>query len=244
MRVEVRDLYTGYGRALVLFGVSLEVTEGAITCVMGRNGVGKTTLLNAIGGLLPLRSGQVLVDGRDVAGVPPHRRARLGVAYAPQGHQVFPYMTVDENLRVVHERTLALRAAGRRGARLDGFAAARDEAVELFPALAALLQRPAGLLSGGQARQLAIARALITRPRTLMLDEPTEGIQPSIVDEIEAAIAERHRSTGMTVLVVEQYVEMALRLAHRYAVMDRGRIVKEGETASADASTFADLLAL
>jgi urea transport system ATP-binding protein len=239
MRIDVEGLESGYGRAMVLFGVDLVVPEGAITCVMGRNGVGKTTLLNSIMGLLPLSSGRVLVDGREVSRLAPHRRARLGVAYVPQGHQVFPHLTVKENLQVVHERT----HSGLRGRR-NGLGRAVDDAFDLFPALPSLLERPAGLLSGGQAQQLAIARALVSEPATLVLDEPTEGIQPSIVEEIEAAIVELHSSSGLTILLVEQYVDMALRVAHSYAVLEQGIIVDAGETATADSSTFTELLAV
>jgi len=232
VNLEIDDLHVAHGRTEVLFGVSLAVPDGALVCLMGRNGVGKTTLLNALMGLLPLRSGTVRVDGRDVRKLGPHERARLGIGYVPQGHQVFPHLTVFENLLVVHER----RRGGPKGA--------IDEALDVFPALRALTQRPAGLLSGGQAQQLAIARALVTKPTLLVLDEPTEGIQPSIILEIEDAIAELHRSTGMAILLVEQYVEFALRLAERYVVMDGGRIVHAGETADADMAVFADLLSV
>ncbi|CAN5906932.1 urea ABC transporter ATP-binding subunit UrtE [soil metagenome] len=233
------DVQVGYGRSLVLFGVSVEAPEGQVTCVMGRNGVGKTTLLNAMMGLLPVRSGRVAFGEHDVTRMAPHRRARLGVAYVPQGHQVFPLLSVRENLQVIYERTHALPA--RRG---NGFSAALEAPFELFPALPPLLDRPSGLLSGGQAQQLAIARALITEPHTLVLDEPTEGIQPSIVEEIEAAIARLHRSTGMTILLVEQYVDMALRLSDRYVVMDHGEVVDAGDTETVDHEDFASLIAI
>lgn len=232
MKLEVRDLEVAYGRAAVLFGVSVEVPANTLVCLMGRNGVGKTTLLNAVMGVLPVRAGAVLVDGEDVTGWPPHRRARAGIGYAPQGHAVFPHMTTRENLVVVAERAGAADHA------------AIDEALDVFPALRPLLDRPAGLLSGGQAKQLAIARALVTRPRLLLLDEPTEGIQPSIILEIEDAIAALHRETGIGILLVEQYVEFALRLAERYAVMDGGVIVRSGATADVDRSAFADLVAV
>jgi urea transport system ATP-binding protein len=199
---------------------------------MGRNGVGKTTLLNAAMGLLPVREGRVLLDGQDVTTLPTHARARAGIGYVPQGHQVFPHLSARENLLVVHERDR----------RRD--ATAIDEALDVFPALRGLLERPAGLLSGGQAKQLAIARALVSRPRLLLLDEPTEGIQPSIIHEIEDAIAELHRGTGISILLVEQYVEFALRLAERFAVMDGGRIVHAGDTAETDVSAFAGLMAV
>jgi urea transport system ATP-binding protein len=239
MRIEITDVEVGYGRSLVLFGVSVDAPEGQVTCIMGRNGVGKTTLLNAMMGLLPLRSGRVAFGDHDVTRMAPHRRARLGVAYVPQGHQVFPLLSVRENLQVVYERTHALPAG-----RGNGFSTALEAPFELFPALPPLLDRPSGLLSGGQAQQLAIARALITEPSTLVLDEPTEGVQPSIVEEIEEAIARLHRSSGMTILLVEQYVDMALRLADRYVVMDHGGVVDAGDTASVDHEDFASLIAI
>lgn len=232
MSLEVHDLHVAYGRTPVLFGVSLDVVAGSVTCVMGRNGVGKTTLLNAVMGLLPLRRGRVSFEGDDLAGLAPHQRARRGIGYVPQGHQVFPHLTVRENLQVVRERTRDETGAG------------LDDALDLFPVLRTLLDRPAGLLSGGQAQQLAIARGLVTRPRLLVLDEPTEGIQPSIIDEIEAAIGELHRSTDMTILVVEQYVELALRLADAYVVIDRGEVVDRGVTADIDQARMGDLLAV
>ncbi len=230
MRLEVNDVSVAYGRTQVIFGVSLDVADGSLLCLMGRNGVGKTTLLNAVMGLLPLRTGQILLDGTDLSKAPPYQRARMGIGYVPQGHQVFPHLSARENLVVISERTR----------RRDP--SAIDEALDVFPALRKLLDRPAGLLSGGQAQQLAIARALVTRPQMLVLDEPTEGIQPSIILEIEDAIAELHRSGGMSILLVEQYVEFALRLAESYAVMEGGRIAHAGLTADADMSSFAELL--
>jgi urea transport system ATP-binding protein len=228
MRIEIDDVHVAYGRTEVLFGVSLDVPAGNLVCLMGRNGVGKTTLLNAVMGLLPLRSGSVHADGRDLTGLAPHQRARAGIGYVPQGHQVFPHLSVRENLQVVDDR--------RRGP------SAVADALDVFPALTTLLDRPAGLLSGGQAQQLAIARALVTKPRLLILDEPTEGIQPSIIAEIEDAISSLHRTTGLAILLVEQYVEFALRLAERYAVMEGGRIHHAGLTAEAAPSEFAELL--
>ncbi len=228
----VDDIHVAYGRTEVLFGVSLEVPEGDLVCLMGRNGVGKSTLLNAIAGLLPLRAGSVRHDGNDLARRSASQRARQGIGYVPQGHAVFPQLSTRENLLVVAERS----------GRVDKEAV--NEVIDLFPALATLMGRAAGLLSGGQAKQLAIARALITRPEILILDEPTEGIQPSIIHQIEDTIANLHRSTGMTMLLVEQYVEFALRLADRYAVMDGGRIVSSGDTATADLSSFAGLMAV
>jgi urea transport system ATP-binding protein len=172
MRLEIEQLDVAYGRTQVVFGVSLDVPSGSLTCLMGRNGVGKTTLLNTVMGLLPARRGRILLDGENITKMTSYKRARRGIGYVPQGHQVFPGLTVRENLNVVHER--------QRG----GDADAVNDAIDVFPALATMMGRPAGLLSGGQAQQLAIARALVTRPSLLVLDEPTEGIQPSIIMQI------------------------------------------------------------
>lgn len=231
MRIELDGVRIAYGRADVVFGVSLDVPDRSCTCLMGRNGVGKTTLLNGMMGVLPLKAGSVRLDGRDITALATPQRVRAGIGYVPQGHQVFPHLTTRENLTVVLERDRS------------GDPAALDEALDVFPALRALLDRPAGLLSGGQAQQLAIARALVSRPQLLILDEPTEGIQPSIILEIEDAIARLH-ADGMTILLVEQYVEFALRLAERYAVMEGGLIVSAGDTSAVEVTSFADLLAI
>jgi urea transport system ATP-binding protein len=232
VRLEIRNIDVAYGRTQVLFGASLDVPDGSLTCLMGRNGVGKSTLLHAVVGLLPLRSGEVLIDGASTARVSTVKLAHHGVGYVPQGHQVFPQLSTRENLQVVLERD---RVRDR---------TAIDDALDVFPRLAVLLDRPAGLLSGGQAQQLAMARALVSRPKLLLLDEPTEGIQPSIIAEIEDAIANLHGLTGLTILLVEQYVEFALRLAQRYALMEGGAIVAEGATNEVELAAFADLLAV
>ncbi|MCU1692757.1 MAG: urea transporter, ATP-binding protein UrtE [Frankiales bacterium] len=232
MRLVVEDLHVAYGRTEVVHGVSLDVPEGSLTCLMGRNGVGKSTLLNAVLGLLPVKQGSLRFGDTDLLRLSAPQRARAGIGYVPQGHAVFPHLSVKENLQVVQERQRGLDPS------------AVDEALDVFPALRALLGRPAGLLSGGQAKQLAIARALVPRPTLLVLDEPTEGIQPSIILEIEDAIAALHRDRGMSILLVEQYVEFALRLAQRYAVMEGGTISHAGDTADVDLSTFSELLAV
>jgi urea transport system ATP-binding protein len=218
----VENLDVAYRRTQVLFGVSIEVPDGGLVCVMGRNGVGKTTLLNTVMGVLKPSSGRVLWEGTDITGLRPHERIRAGIGYAPQGHPTFPQLTVAENLAVVVEASRGGAAGG----------SAVDEALDLFPRLKPLLARRAGFLSGGQAQQLALARALVTRPRLLVLDEPTEGIQPSIILEIEDAIAELHTSRGLSILLVEQYVEFALRLADRYVVLDAGEVAASGETSA------------
>jgi urea transport system ATP-binding protein len=224
-------LHVSRGRTRVLFGVSLEVPTGSLVCVMGRNGVGKTTLLNTLMGVLTPTRGHVRFDGHDITRAKTHKRVRAGIGYVPQGHGVFPQLSVWENLAVVLEATK------------HGDAAAVDEALELFPRLKPLLKRKAGFLSGGQQQQLAIARALITRPRLLVLDEPTEGIQPSIIDEIEEAIAALHAG-GLSILLVEQYLDFALRLADSFVILERGEVVRTGSQADLHDESVRRLLAV
>ncbi|MEV4295773.1 urea ABC transporter ATP-binding subunit UrtE [Microbispora rosea] len=213
--LSVEGLESGYGRARVLFGVSLEVPAGRLVCVMGRNGVGKTTLLDTVMGALPATGGRVTFEGRDVTRLRPDQRVRLGMGYVPQGHDTFPQLSVMDNLLVT------LEASAHRDR------AALEEALEVFPLLKPLLKRPAGFLSGGQQQQLAMARALVTRPKLLILDEPTEGIQPSIILEIEEAV-ERLHASGLAILLVEQYLDLALRLADGFVILDAGRVVRSG----------------
>jgi len=214
LRVEHLDV--AYGRSQVLFDVSLEIPHGSLVCVMGRNGVGKTTLLHTLMGILAPRAGTIVLEDVDITRFRPEKRVRAGIGYVPQGHEVFGQLTVWDNLQVVLEASH----------RSDP--AAVDESLDLFPGLRPLLKRRAGFLSGGQQQQLAIARALVSRPRLLLLDEPTEGIQPSIIIEIEQAIAELHRGRGLSILLVEQYLDFALRLADRYVVLDAGEVVRSG----------------
>ncbi|MER7459822.1 ATP-binding cassette domain-containing protein [Micromonospora sp. NPDC126480] len=206
----------GYGRSRVLHGVDLAVPTDGVVAVLGHNGAGKSTLLRVAAGLLRPHAGTVELDGEDVTRLAPHQRVARGLAYVPQGQQCFPHLTAGENLRLV--------ADGRR----DGAAATAD-ALDLFPALRPLLRRRAGLLSGGQRQQLALARALITRPRLLMLDEPTEGIQPSVVTEIQDRIVGLTRQAGISVLLVEQHLGFALRVADRYHVLESGRVTSAGD---------------
>ncbi|RKN05069.1 urea ABC transporter ATP-binding subunit UrtE [Streptomyces radicis] len=222
--LEITGLVAGYDRTTVLHGVSLTVPEDGVATVLGHNGAGKSTLLRAAVGLIRPRSGTVILDGEDITRLPAHRRARRGIAYVPQGQQSFPQLTTMENLRLI--------ADGRRDGR-----AALDEALDLFPALREVTTRPAGLLSGGQRQQLALARALMTRPRLLLLDEPTEGIQPSVVREIQTTILDLSGRGGLSVLLVEQHVGFALRAAQRYYVLEAGRITSSGPgTADAEAA--------
>jgi urea transport system ATP-binding protein len=210
----VSGLDVAYGQSQVLWGVDLAVGPSELVCLMGRNGVGKTTLLKAAIGLLPARGGRVTFDGVDVTGWSPDRRARAGIGYVPQGREIFPHLTVEENLR------MALLGCGR--------AASLDEALTLFPALRPLLSRKGGVLSGGEQQMLAIGRALLTKPKLLMLDEPTEGIQPSIILEIEDALQRIKRELGLAVLLVEQYLDFAERLADKYVIMAKGAVVAAG----------------
>ena len=219
--LEVRDLNVAYGESQVVWDVSLDVPAGSVVCLMGRNGVGKTTLLKAIMGLLPMRSGRVSFDGADLAGRRPDERAACGIGYVPQGREIFPNLTVQENLRM---GTLGRRRNGH-GGNGDG----HERVFELFPKLKTLLGRKGGVLSGGEQQQLAIARVLLARPKLLLMDEPTEGIQPSVILQIEEAI-HRIKAQGISVLLVEQYLEFAWRLAGAYAIMRKGTIVSRGAT--------------
>ena len=213
--LEIAKLQTGYGRTQVISGVSLTVPDGAVVSVLGHNGAGKTTLLRAVVGLLKPTAGRISLDGEDISALRPHRRVDRGMAYVPQGQQSFAQLSVLENLQLV--------ADGRRNG-----AGRVAEAVDMFPALRPLLARRAGLLSGGQRQQLAIARALITDPRLLILDEPTEGIQPNVVAEIEATIIKLSQRNGMSILLVEQHIGFALQAADSYYVLSAGRVSSSG----------------
>ena len=215
LSVERVDLF--YGASAALRGVSVAANVGRITCVLGRNGVGKTSLLRAIVGQQPVKGGRILWDGQDVTGLAPEDRARRGFGFVPQGREVFPLLTVKENLET------GFAPLARSARRIP------DEIFELFPVLKDMLGRRGGDLSGGQQQQLAIARALVTRPRLLLLDEPTEGIQPSIIKQIGAVIRSLAAKGEMAILLVEQYFDFARELADDYAVMDRGEVVLAGD---------------
>ncbi len=220
LNVDRVDLH--YGAAQVLRNVSLEVNPGTITCVLGRNGVGKTSLLRAIVGQHPASAGSIRFGGRPVMPMQAFERARAGIAYVPQGREIFPLLSVKENLQT------GFVAAGR------GQRSIPDHVFELFPVLADMLGRRGGDLSGGQQQQLAIGRALVTRPSLLVLDEPTEGIQPSIIKDIGRAIRYLRDSAGLAILLVEQYLDFAQELADFVHIMDRGEIVFAGQAQDLD----------
>ncbi len=224
------DLY--YGAAQALRGVSITAAPGEVTCVLGRNGVGKTSLLRAIAGHQPIRNGSITWNGVSLAGLAPYERAKLNIALVPQGREIFPLLTVKENLET------GFAPLSQRERSLPG------EIFELFPVLKTMLHRRGGDLSGGQQQQLAIARALVMRPKLLILDEPTEGIQPSIIKDIGRAISYLRGKGEMTILLVEQYFDFARDLADRYAVMDRGQIILSGTRAGMDEAHVRSKLAV
>jgi urea transport system ATP-binding protein len=214
LKVESIDL--AYGAAKVLRSVSVEADVGQVSCVLGRNGVGKTSLLRAIVGHQPISAGRILLDGADISKLPSYERARRGVGYVPQGREIFPLLTVRENLETGFAPV----------ARKERFVP--DEIFELFPVLGEMMHRRGGDLSGGQQQQLAIGRALVTRPKLLVLDEPTEGIQPSVIKDIGRAIDYLRQKGDMAILLVEQYFDFARELADRFIVMERGEVVMAG----------------
>lgn len=222
--LEVDDLHVSYGEVSVLRGVTLQVPERSIVCVMGRNGVGKTTLLNTILGLHKPRSGRVLFNGRDVSRIHGSRRVKAGLGYVPQGRQIFSRLTVEENLKT------GLGARHDRARKIPG------EIYDYFPVLQKMRSRMGGDLSGGQQQQLAIARALVTDPRVLVLDEPTEGIQPNIIDAIGRILHQLVEEKGMTILIVEQYLDFIREVSHHYYVMNRGAVAASGVTSEMDVS--------
>jgi urea transport system ATP-binding protein len=228
--VNAVDLY--YGAAQALRAVSLKAEPGKVTCVLGRNGVGKTSLLRAMVGHHPISRGSITFDGADVTRLRPYERARRGIAYVPQGREIFPLLTVEENLKT-------------------GFAPLKreqrqipDDVFSLFPVLQGMLRRRGGDLSGGQQQQLAIGRALVMKPRLLLLDEPTEGIQPSIIKDIGRAIGYLRNLGDIAIVLVEQYLDFARELGDYFAVMDRGAVVYSCQRADMDEAALKRALAL
>ena len=212
----IESLNQSYGGSHTLWDVSLRVAPGSRTCLMGRNGMGKTTLLKCVMGLLPASSGSLMFEGTDLGSLPTEARARLGIGYVPQGRDIFPQLTVEENLRVA----LGIRRGGPRTIPAQIF--------ELFPVLKHMARRRGGDLSGGQQQQLAIGRALVLEPKLLILDEPTEGIQPNIVHEIGDIILKLNQETGVTILLVEQKLPFARRVASEFHILEKGRRVAGG----------------
>lgn len=215
--LSIKGLNQFYGESHTLWDVDLEIEKGSCTCLMGRNGVGKTTLLKAIMGSLPVQSGSIMFNGKELASQPVEQRARLGIGYVPQGREIFPQLTVEENLKI----GLSARA--------DKSINAKDKVYEMFPVLKEMMGRRGGDLSGGQQQQLAIGRALMLNPTILLLDEPTEGIQPNIVAEIGDVITRLNEEDNITVLIVEQKLPFSRRVGKQFEILDRGRNVARGE---------------
>ena len=234
MLLEIRGLNMYYGESHILRDVDLTVQSGEMVCLIGRNGVGKTTLLKSLIGLLHPRNGEILLNGSSLDRKPPHRRARAGIGYVPQGREIIPQLTVEENLMLGME---ALPGGMARHKRIDSIV------YELFPVLKEFLPRKGGDLSGGQQQQLAIARALLGQPKLLLLDEPTEGIQPNIVQDIESAVRRIIQETGIGVLLVEQHLHF-VRQADRYYAMQRGGIVASGPTGDLSQSVVDEFLSV
>lgn len=214
--LKLDDVHAGYERTVVLRGFNIDVTEGQMVAVLGRNGVGKTTMLRAITGVIPLQAGTITFDGQDVGRLPIHERARRGIAYVPQGRDIFPGLSVLDNLR-----------AAAYGSRQRGWNELLDAMLDEFSVLAEKRNARGGSLSGGQQQILALARALMTSPRVLLLDEPSEGIQPSIVDQIANTLRGINERRGVTVVLVEQNLDFASQLATRAYLVDKGRVVRE-----------------
>jgi urea transport system ATP-binding protein len=227
--LDVAALDLSYGASICLRGVSIAVQPGQVTAVLGRNGVGKSSLLRAIMGLERSGGGRITWEGRDITTMAPAERARAGIGYVPQGREIFPFLTVQENMETA-------LAAAPRGSKVPA------EIFDLFPILRQFLRRRGGDLSGGQQQQLAIARALCARPRLLILDEPTEGIQPSVIKDIARVIRHLARDRGMAVLLVEQYYDFARELADRIVVMVRGEVAMAGATGTLDEAAVRRLL--
>jgi urea transport system ATP-binding protein len=229
--LKIQNVNQYYGGSHILRDVSLEAEVGKVTVILGRNGVGKTTLLKSMMGLVPIKSGAIELDGKPIQKLTPYERARLGLGFVPQGREIFARLTVEENLRM----GLAYRSAG---------TPIPEELYELFPVLKQMLNRRGGDLSGGQQQQLAIARALAAQPRVLILDEPTEGIQPSIIKDIGRVIRMLADRGTMAIVLVEQYYDFAQELADQYAVMERGAVVARGLGSEMEAKGVRNLVAI
>ena len=230
--IEMHGVNQLYGGAQILWDLNLDIAEGSSTCIMGRNGVGKTTLLKCVMGLLPIQSGKILLADEDYTRKPAEARAHSGIGYVPQGRDIFPMLTVQENLR------LGL------GARKDKAKHIPDKIFELFPVLADMLDRRGGDLSGGQQQQLAIGRALVIEPKVLILDEPNEGIQPNIVKQIGEVIRLLNERDRITILLVEQKLAFARRVSNKFLLMEKGRFVAQGDMNELSDELISDHLAV
>jgi urea transport system ATP-binding protein len=230
MSISATDLVVAYGQSEVLHGISFSALPQETVAIMGRNGMGKTTLLKSLIGILPLKSGRIDVAGQDVSKDESHRRVAKGIAYVPQGRMIFPTLTVEENIRTGMERAATNRIP--------------PEIYALFPVLFDMRNRKGGNLSGGQQQQLAIARALVTEPKVLLLDEPTEGIQPSIIKDIAKALNEIRKLRKITILVSEQVLSFAMEVADRLLVIEGGRLVHESPRASTDVARIKQFLSV
>lgn len=216
--LSIDKLSFAYGTVRILHGIEMKMKASRVTCVIGRNGVGKTTLLKNIMGLLKPSAGAIRLDGTDLVSLPANRRAHAGLGIVPQGRQIFPKLTVEENLRVGLQ------------ARTDGRQSIPEDVYDLFPILKEMSRRRGGDLSGGQQQQLSLARALVGDPKVLLLDEPTEGIQPNIIEQIGQVLRDLIKSRGMTVVLVEQYLEFVREFGHDFYIMDRGQVMESGQT--------------
>lgn len=231
--LSMQGVSAGYDESLILKGVTMEVPERKVVALLGRNGVGKTTLLNTILGIVKASSGSIIFDGRAVQSVSTDRRARMGIGYVPQGRDIFPSLTVWENLNV------SIRVSG---AKPQAAQESLEEVYSLFPVLKDMLKRKGGVLSGGQQQQLSIGRALLLKPKLLILDEPTEGIQPSIIDQIEDAIYAIKKKGEMSIILVEQYIDFARNACDAFYILERGSVVQNGPIAKLDDNLVARYL--
>lgn len=230
--LEVQDIYVNYGKSKVINGISLEVEEGDKLAIMGRNGVGKTTLLKSIIGVLPLDGGSISLQGDVISGKPAHIRSRKGIAYVPQGREIIPDLTVEENLDLggyAHVQLLEEQ---------------KKLVLKFFPALEIHMKRKGGVLSGGQQQQLAIARALMAGPKILLLDEPTEGIQPNVIAEIATILDRIRKEMGVTLVIVEQNLKFAKKIADKYVIIQKGKIVSRGNMDQLQEETINKYLAV
>lgn len=229
--LEIKNLSSYYGESRIIPSLTMSVPKGEIVCLVGRNGVGKSTTLKSIMGMVKTPEGSILLDGKEIIGKKTYERAALGIGYVPQGREIFPQLTVAENLE------LGLQVSGGKGK-------IGEEIFELFPIIKTFMNRKGGNLSGGQQQQLAIARALVSHPKLLILDEPTEGIQPSIIEDIATAIERVNKELGITILIVEQYLDFVLSVSNRYYVMDKGEITLSGFTKDADSQAIQAKMAI